>query len=119
MSDARTVRRSGNSGTHSIDLVRFVLGDPATTSVTSAVQQRHTDRFERGRPAEDSALALIEFAGDVRVLVESDLGPSMLSIEENYVRLMNSKEAGWQRLSGPFGTDDPSVVPDPTRPTAL
>lgn len=115
-----------NSATHSIDLARFVLGDPAATSVTSAVQ-RHTDRFERGRPAEDSALALIEFAGDVRVLVESDLGAEhisanavvvgtdgMLSIEENYVRLMNSKEAGWQRLSGaPFGTDDPSVVPDP------
>ena len=114
-----------NSATHSIDLLRFVLGDPEARRVTATVQRR-TDRHERGLRAEDSALALLEFDGGVRCFVESDLGAphvsanaliagddGMMSIEENHVRVMNSDATGWQTVAGaPFGTDDDSVVPD-------
>lgn len=114
-----------NSATHSIDLLRFVLGDPETRRVTAAVQRR-TDRYERGMRAEDSALACIEFEGGVRGFVESDLGSpyvsanavitgtdGMVTIEENHARVMNAEAAGWRTVSGaPFGTDDESVVPD-------
>jgi predicted dehydrogenase len=114
-----------NSATHSLDLARYILGDPATRRVTAAVQRR-TDRFERGLRAEDSALALVDLDGGVRVFLESDLGAEyvsanavitgsdgLLTIEENHVRLLDTRHAGWQTVSGaPFGTDDPTVVPD-------
>ncbi len=114
-----------NSATHSIDLLRFVLGDPAARRVTAAVQRR-TDRYERGMRCEDSALAMLEFEGGVRAFVESDLGmpfisanatlvgsEGMMTVEENHVRMMNADSDGWKTVSGaPFGTDDPTVEPD-------
>lgn len=112
-----------NSATHSVDLARFILGDPATEAVTAAVTRR-TDRYERGMRTEDAALALVVVEGGVRIVVESDLGArhisanatvigsdGVMAIEENHVRLLNSKTAGWHELAGsPFGVDDDSIV---------
>jgi predicted dehydrogenase len=126
---ARLEVRDGllNSATHSIDLMRFVLGDPVARTVTAAVQ-RSTDRYERGLRMEDSALAMVEL-GDVRIFVESDLDPEgpvmakavitgtdgLLTIQENHVRLFNSDSAGWRTVSGdPFGTA--AVAPRPVSP---
>jgi predicted dehydrogenase len=61
-----------NNGTHYIDGVRYILGDPATDWVMAQVERR-TDRYERGEPIEDRASALIGFAGGARLVVESDL----------------------------------------------
>lgn len=116
---ARLEVRDGllNSATHNVDLARYVLGDPATVSVTAAVQ-RSTDRHERGLRVEDSALALIEVEGGVRIYLESDLDPSalisanavitgtegLMAIQENHVRLLNAGSNGWVTISGaPFG----------------
>jgi len=114
-----------NSATHSIDLARFVLGDPETVSVVAAIQ-RSTDRYERGQRAEDSALGSIEVAGGARITLESDLGSDyisanavvtgddgMMTIEENHVRLLGRDTVGWRTESGaPFGADDPAIEPD-------
>jgi UDP-N-acetyl-2-amino-2-deoxyglucuronate dehydrogenase len=114
-----------NSATHSVDLARYVLGDPETVGVVAAVQ-RATDRYERGQRAEDSAIASIEVAHGVRITLESDLGAphisanavvtcaeGMMTIEENHVRVLGAETGGWRTESGaPFGTDDPAVEPD-------
>ena len=61
-----------NNGTHYIDGVRYILGDPATQWVAGQVERR-TDRFERGQPIEDCLAATIGLAGGTRLLVEVDL----------------------------------------------
>ena len=119
-----------NSGTHSIDLARFVLGDPVATSVTGAVQ-RDTDRYERGLRIEDSALALVELEGGARLFVESDIArhglisanatiigtDGMVSIEENHVRLLDGSSPGWVTVAGaPFGSA--AVEPAAVHPLA-
>jgi UDP-N-acetyl-2-amino-2-deoxyglucuronate dehydrogenase len=110
-----------NNGTHAIDLVRYVLGDPRTVAVTGAVQ-RATDRYERQLRAEDSAAATVEFSTGARLVLESDLekdgkisanavlvgADGLMRVEENLVEIMNSHDAGWQRVSGePLGTAAP------------
>lgn len=101
-----------NIGTHTIDMMRFVMGDPAAVAVTGAVQ-RATDRYERAMRIEDSCAGVIEFDNGARALVESDLTPSIpvavncvfygsegsLEIREDYVRLMRGGN-GWQDLAG-------------------
>jgi predicted dehydrogenase len=108
-----------NSGTHSIDMLRYIIGDPAARSVAAAVH-RASDRYERGIRIEDSALAMIEFDGGFRAFVESDIAAGtrvsarasivgtdgMLQVEENHVRILRGAAAGWQVVSGqPFGTE--------------
>ena len=107
-----------NSGTHSVDLARFVLGDPAAISVTGSVQ-RSTDRFERGVRIEDSALGMVELENSTRIFLESDIAAEglvsanavitgtegLMAIEENHVRLMNAASGGWRTVSGsPLGS---------------
>lgn len=129
---ARLEVRDGllNSGTHSIDLARFMLGDPATVAVTAAVQ-RSTDRYERGLRVEDSALAMIELEGGTRIILESDLAADSLvsanavitgtegvmAIQENHVRLLSGSSVGWETVSGaPFGSA--AADPAPVHPLA-
>ena len=101
-----------NLGTHTIDMMRYVLGDPAAVAVIGAVQ-RETDRYERAMRIEDSCAGIIEFDNGVRALVESDLTPCVpisvnctfygtegaLAIDEDYVRLMQGG-GGWRDLAG-------------------
>jgi predicted dehydrogenase len=64
-----------NNGSHALDRMRFLLGDPKALWVQAGVQRR-TDRYERGEPCEDSCLALVVFENGCRALLECDLpGP--------------------------------------------
>jgi len=85
-----------NWGTHAIDGVRFVLGDPPAQWVMGNVE-RKSDRYERATRIEDACLGLVQFActaslpasgGELsqrgqpfqpedgpRLLIESDLSP--------------------------------------------
>ena len=98
-----------NCGTHAIDGVRFILGDPQTEWVMGAVE-RQSERFERDTPIEDSCLGLVHFAGGVQLFVQSDLdsrgascarfvlrgSEGMVEASEHFTRLFNNQTGGWQ-----------------------
>ncbi|MCC6628118.1 MAG: Gfo/Idh/MocA family oxidoreductase [Chloroflexi bacterium] len=101
-----------NWGTHTIDMMRYIMDDPEATSVVGAVQ-RESDRYERGMRIEDSCLGLIQFANGAQATIQSDLTPrelasincnfygteGVLTVDENTVRLMNGATSGWRDLS--------------------
>jgi UDP-N-acetyl-2-amino-2-deoxyglucuronate dehydrogenase len=107
-----------NWGTHTIDGLRFVLGDPATEWVLGAVE-RKTDRYERGLRIEDAGLGLIGLAGGVLVSLVDDLTPygsinfqitgseGILDVDEDNVKLLNGSSGGWQTIE--FSREDPFV----------
>lgn len=118
---ARSVVAQGllNWGTHTIDGMRWVLGDPEAEWVVGSVQ-RDSDRYERSTRVEDSCTGLIQFAVNgeqpgPQVFVQSDLGAGasinwqvigtegIISAEENNVRLLNATTGGWKEVvaSGP------------------
>lgn len=61
-----------NWGTHVVDLVRFLLGDPDLEWVMGQVE-RQTDRYERGVPIEDRCVGQICFDDGTRMTYESDM----------------------------------------------
>ena len=61
-----------NNGTHLINYMLYVLGDPQPEWVIANVQ-RESDRYERGWPAEELSGALVGLEGGVRMSVESDI----------------------------------------------
>ena len=61
-----------NQGSHLVDLVRYVLGDPEPTWVIGQVQ-RETDRYERGVPVEDLCMGIACFEGGARLVFDSDI----------------------------------------------
>jgi predicted dehydrogenase len=63
-----------NTGSHVIDGMRYVLGDPQAEWVMGAVE-RKTNRWERDVPIEDCCLGLTSFAGGVQALLQVDLTP--------------------------------------------
>lgn len=68
----QTVRGLMNNGTHYLDGMRFILGDPDVEWILSQVN-RFTERYERGGRIEDLCIAWIAFSGGVRALLEVDL----------------------------------------------
>ncbi|MBM4048197.1 MAG: Gfo/Idh/MocA family oxidoreductase [Planctomycetes bacterium] len=112
------IRRHGGGGlsnthTHSIDAVRYILGDPATDWVMGQVERR-TDRYERSQQIEDLCLAHIAFVGGARLTIESDMPVSdapentfiygtdgILDAQDAKVRLLDSKAQGWQDVPVP------------------
>jgi UDP-N-acetyl-2-amino-2-deoxyglucuronate dehydrogenase len=98
-----------NNGTHAIDGVCFLLGDPKAEWVMGQVS-RYTDKWERRVRIEDCCMGLVCFEGGTRFVIESDLpepghpGPSVygtegaIRIERGAVYLMNPKQAGWQEI---------------------
>ncbi len=98
-----------NWGTHVIDGMRFVLGDPETEWVMGALERR-TDRYERDTAIEDCCMGLVTFAGGAQALIQSDLvteGASagvfqvrgtegLLEVSEGRVRLFNASSGGWE-----------------------
>ncbi len=106
----RSVVREGllNWGTHTIDGMRYVLGDPAAEWVIGNVE-RKTDRYERGIRIEDACAGIIAFAGDIHAFIESDLTPygsinfeivgsdGILHVDENKVRVLRAGDA-WEDL---------------------
>ena len=63
-----------NTGSHVIDGMRYVLGDPQAEWVMGAVE-RKTNRWERDVPIEDCCLGLTTFTGGTQALIQVDLTP--------------------------------------------
>ncbi|NPV08496.1 MAG: Gfo/Idh/MocA family oxidoreductase [Anaerolineae bacterium] len=61
-----------NNGTHYIDGIRYILGDPLPQWAMGQLERR-TDRYERGEPIEDRLLGLVAFSGGAQALVEVDM----------------------------------------------
>lgn len=117
------IRRDGdgllNNGTHAIDGVRYVLGDPKAVWVMGQVS-RHTDKWERRVRIEDCCMGLVCFEGGTRFVIESDLpkpeplGPSIygtegaVRIDRRAVYLMNGEQAGWREIN----PGEPTSKPD-------
>ncbi|MGH2458682.1 MAG: Gfo/Idh/MocA family protein [Chloroflexota bacterium] len=107
-----------NWGTHTIDGLRFVLGDPATEWVLGAIE-RKTDKYERGLRIEDAGTGLIGLAGGTLVSLLDDLTPygsinfqitgadGILDVDEDRVKLFNATTNGWQTIE--FQRRDPFV----------
>lgn len=99
-----------NRGTHAIDYMRYILGDPETLWVIGNVS-RKTDRWERRVRCEDLCAGLICFEGGTRGIYEGDLpepGVSAAIIygtegqiktgKDGVLLLLNSKTGGWQEI---------------------
>jgi UDP-N-acetyl-2-amino-2-deoxyglucuronate dehydrogenase len=107
-----------NWGTHTIDGIRYVLGDPSTEWVLGAVE-RKTDRYERGLRIEDAATGLIGLASGTLISLLDDLtvygsinfqitgSEGILDVDEDNVRLLNGSTAGWKTFE--FERIDPFV----------
>ena len=107
-----------NWGTHTIDGLRYVLGDPKVVWAMGAVE-RKSDRYERAMRIEDACVGLIQFEGGVQAVVENDLtekgsinfqimgSNGILDVDENTVRLFNAETGGWRTLDNP--QNDPFV----------
>ena len=61
-----------NTGSHVIDGMRYVLGDPQAEWVMGTVE-RKTNRWERDVPIEDCCLGLTTFADGIQALLQVDL----------------------------------------------
>ncbi|HJP31371.1 MAG TPA: Gfo/Idh/MocA family oxidoreductase [Candidatus Latescibacteria bacterium] len=96
-----------NCGTHAIDGVRFVLGDPDADWVMGAVERR-TDKYERDTPIEDACMGLVHFANGVQLFLQVDLeGPNygfqffvrgtegMMEVSETACRTIGAGDANW------------------------
>jgi len=98
-----------NNGTHAIDGIRYVLGDPEAEWVVGQVS-RHTDKWERRVRIEDLCMGLVCFKGGARLVMESDLPKphpmesdiygteGTIRIANNVVYLMNGDQAGWKEI---------------------
>ena len=67
-----------NHLTHSLDRMLFMLGEPEVEWVLGTVQ-RESDRWERGWPSEEMAVAVIGLHGGMRIALESEtpVGPGL------------------------------------------
>ncbi|MCE2394605.1 Gfo/Idh/MocA family oxidoreductase [Candidatus Poribacteria bacterium] len=109
------LRRDGygllNRGTHEIDEMRYILGDPEPLWLIGQVSRR-TDKWERRVRCEDLCMAEICFEGGIRGIYESDLpdpglrGDAVYGSEgqlrrgaDGTIELLNSKVAGWQTIT--------------------
>ena len=101
-----------NVGSHTIDGLLFLLGEPAPLWVFGAVD-RHTDRFERETPIEDACILIVGLDGGAELLIESDLvdpdyrtglrlrldgTEGSLEATESHVNLLNPASEGWQTV---------------------
>lgn len=108
-----------NCGTHVVDAIRYLLGDPDTEWVMGAVE-RKTDRWERGTRIEDCCMGLIQFRGGAQALVQCDLGggadvenyslrgsDGLLDVSQRQVRLLRGGGTGWEVID--TGYHDPWI----------
>ncbi len=109
------LRRDGhgllNRGTHEIDEMRFILGDPDPLWLIGQVARR-TDRWERRVRCEDLCMAEICFENGTRGIYESDLPEPALRGDVVYgdngqlrrgpnstIELLNADSQGWQQIA--------------------
>ena len=108
-----------NCGTHVVDAMRYLMGDPETDWVMSAIE-RKTDKYEREVRIEDCCMGLITFKNGVQALIQSDLTAEwsvdnysvrgtdgVMDVSGNQLRLLSGKHNGWERID--MGNDDPWV----------
>ena len=107
--DCRVMQGLLNCGTHVIDGMRFILGDPATAWVMGAVE-RDTERFERDTPIEDASMGLVHMQDGTQLSVQTDLDPEgiwrigvrgeegMIEATETSTRLFNADAGGWRDI---------------------
>jgi UDP-N-acetyl-2-amino-2-deoxyglucuronate dehydrogenase len=106
-----------NCGTHVVDAIRYMLGNPETEWVFGAVE-RQTDRFERNVRSEDCCMGLIQFRSGAQALVECDLtgtsqvenysirgSEGVLDVRQRELRLLRGSGAGWEVIE--TGYEDP------------
>ena len=104
-----------NCGTHAVDAIRYMLGDPEAEWVFGAVE-RKTDRFERNVRSEDCCMGLMQFKGGAQALVQCDLtgtsqvenysirgSEGVLDVKQRELRLLRGG-APTPRTSGGVGT---------------
>lgn len=110
------LRRDGkgllNRGTHELDEMCYILGDPKALWVIGQVS-RETDKWERRVRCEDLCMGLICFEGGIRGIYESDLPEPGLRGDVVYgtdgilrrggrgtdgVMVLNNKETEWQTI---------------------
>ncbi len=104
-----------NCGTHVVDAIRYMLGDPETEWVFGAVE-RQTDRFERNVRSEDCCMGLIQFRNGAQALVQCDLtgtsqvenysiwgSEGVLDVKQRELRLLRG--SGWEVIE--TGYEDP------------
>ncbi len=108
------LRRDGlgllNRGTHEIDEMCYILGDPKALWVIGQVS-RETDKWERRVRCEDLCMGLICFEGGIRGIYESDLPEPGLKGDVVYgsdgilrrggkegVMVLNNKATDWQTI---------------------
>jgi predicted dehydrogenase len=108
---AKVVQGLLNCGTHAIDGVRFILGDPQAAWVMGAVE-RQSDRFERDTPIEDGCMALVHMESGLQFFVQSDLDNKnagcgnfsfrgtggMIECTETGCMLFNGETGGWREM---------------------
>jgi predicted dehydrogenase len=112
-----------NVGTHVIDGLLYIVGEPDALWVMAALE-RQTDRFERDTPIEDRCMVLAELAGGAQLFVQNDLptgrrmvdqgitlhvtgSDGMLEASEYAVRTFTADSAGW-RVE--FASDDVDTI---------
>jgi predicted dehydrogenase len=107
-----------NWGTHTLDGLLFVLGDPKVEWVMGNIE-RKTDRYERAMRIEDACMGLMQLSNGCQVLIESDLtkygsinftiygSEGTIVIDENTVKLMNASTQGWKQYE--IEQNDPFV----------
>lgn len=109
--DAKVVAGLLNCGTHAVDGMRFVMGDPQAEWVMGSVE-RQSERFERDTPIEDGCMGLVHMADGTEIFMQCDLDTQdascarfmfrgtegMVETTENWTRLFNAETKGWQEV---------------------
>ena len=95
-----------NMGTHVVDAMRYILGDPKTDWVLGQIE-RKKDSYNRGHRVEEIAEALIQFSNGTRGLLETgDLAISefgchiygsegQLDVALNRLLIQSKEHKGW------------------------
>jgi predicted dehydrogenase len=99
-----------NIGSHSIDIVRYLLGDPDAKWVLGQAQRR-TDRYERGALCEDLCMAIVALEGGARIQIDLDMPDTdvkvtrmvlgtegRIELDGDGPRLLSSSTEGWVAL---------------------
>jgi predicted dehydrogenase len=99
-----------NIGSHTIDITRYILGDPTCTWVIGQAE-RKTNRFERGVMCEDLCQAIVGLDNGARIALDMDLpgthlkqdrrlvgSEGMIRLGSDCAEVLRAGSAGWEPL---------------------